>query len=881
MTEDLLPRLRSALGEEYIVERELGRGGMATVYLARDLRHDRPVALKVLHPELAAVIGAERFLNEIRVTANLQHPHILPLFDSGHSDQLLYYVMPFVAGESLRARLARETQLPVDDAVRIAREVASALDYAHRQGVIHRDIKPENVLLQDGTALVADFGIALAVTKAGANRLTQTGLSLGTPFYMSPEQATGDREIDGRSDVYALASTLYEMLVGEPPFTGPTSQAVIAKLLTDQAPAVSAARPATPTHVAGAIHRGLQKLPADRFGSAAQFAAALDGGGTGFRTEVSAAVPARRVHGARTWQAVAAIFLLTAAGVAWYARSRPIESTGFQIARQLTFDGTVEGAAISPDGHWLAYIANDCLLRRTAACTSSLRVQEVDGSQSVQLVAWRELRPDLRWSPDGATLVFVGSPDGTSPATYVVNRLGGTPRRLAPRASAMDFTPDARAVLVALGTPGRQALASVDVGTLALHDSVPLRPGLTLYDIAPDLTGRRLAFTGTAATPGGGLQALVGMLDPRGRLLDSLVITVRNPIRWDSAGSSLLFYALGPGIADNLVALPVRGDHLEAARLRTVLGQTPTGYEGRFDAARTGRLAVVVSPLTHSIQVTRLGPRAPGWRTVTSRTGFVAWPAVSPDGATIAAASTDNLGDNIYLYPAAGGPPRAATTFPGARQDARWSPDGRRIAYQRYASDMRTAGVAVIDIGGGSERMVRTSIWSPGVVDWIADDKLVVMQNDSVLVVGIDGRMVSRMAIPDTLGGVAPPIEADPQRGLVAYMSSRLRRLVVLDVQRQSFRPLSQDMARGLPLAWEPDGALLIGEETMAIGTWRAAGVTAIRRISADGSSISTVMTVDRECGSIAIGGDGVVACSTAQSRPDVWLADRAGRSGW
>ena len=191
---DLPDQLQSALGSTYALERELGRGGMATVYLARDLRHERPVALKVLHPELAAVIGAERFLAETRVTANLQHPHILPLFDSGRAEGAMYYVMPYVRGESLRARLARETQLPVDEAVRITREVAAALDYAHRQGVVHRDVKPENILLQEGTALVADFGIALAVTNAGGHRLTQTGFALGTPHYMSPEQATGNRE---------------------------------------------------------------------------------------------------------------------------------------------------------------------------------------------------------------------------------------------------------------------------------------------------------------------------------------------------------------------------------------------------------------------------------------------------------------------------------------------------------------------------------------------------------------------------------------------------------------------------------------------------------------------------------------------------------------
>ena len=237
---ELLDRLQLALADRYRLEREIGQGGMATVYLAEDLKHGRKVAIKVLHPELSAVLGGERFLAEIKVTANLQHPHILGLIDSGEADGLLYYVMPYVAGESLRARLARERQLPVEEALRLAREVASALDYAHRQGVVHRDIKPENILLQDGAALVADFGIALAVHQAGGNRMTQTGMSLGTPAYMSPEQAMGEREIGARSDVYALGAMTYEMLAGEPPFTGPNSQAIVAKVLTEQPPAAPA-----------------------------------------------------------------------------------------------------------------------------------------------------------------------------------------------------------------------------------------------------------------------------------------------------------------------------------------------------------------------------------------------------------------------------------------------------------------------------------------------------------------------------------------------------------------------------------------------------------------------------------------------------------------
>jgi len=271
---DPVDRLRTALAARYRIERELGQGGMATVYLAQDLKHDRKVAIKVLRPELAAVIGADRFLSEIKTTANLQHPHILPLHDSGEADSFLFYVMPFVEGESLRDRLQREKQLPIGDAVRIATEVAGALDYAHRHGIIHRDIKPENILLHDGRALVADFGIALAATSAGS-RMTETGMSLGTPHYMSPEQAMGDRELTPRSDIYALGAMTYEMLLGEPPFTGPTAQSIMAKVMTERPVPLIARRERIPPQVEDAVLTALEKLPADRFATAAEFAGAL------------------------------------------------------------------------------------------------------------------------------------------------------------------------------------------------------------------------------------------------------------------------------------------------------------------------------------------------------------------------------------------------------------------------------------------------------------------------------------------------------------------------------------------------------------------------------------------------------------------------------
>ena len=271
-----ITRLNAALEGRYAIERELGEGGMATVYLAKDLKHNRNVALKVLKPELAAVVGAERFLAEIQTTANLTHPHILPLFDSGEVDGFLFYVMPHIQGESLRERIDREKQLGVDDALAITQKVAGALDYAHGNGVVHRDIKPGNILLSaQGEPLVADFGIALAVAQAGAGRITETGLSLGTPHYMSPEQATGDRDVDPRSDVYALGCVLYEMLAGQPPFSATTAQAVLVKILTADAPSITSERRTVSPHVGHALARALEKLPADRFTSAAEFAAAL------------------------------------------------------------------------------------------------------------------------------------------------------------------------------------------------------------------------------------------------------------------------------------------------------------------------------------------------------------------------------------------------------------------------------------------------------------------------------------------------------------------------------------------------------------------------------------------------------------------------------
>src|SRR5215203_2072455 len=268
-------RLRESLSQFYLIDRELGKGGMATVYLAQDSKHDRTVAIKVLHPELAASLGPDRFLREIKLAARLNHPHILPLFDSGETDGFVFYVMPYVEGESLRERLDRDQQLPIEEAVHHGRAIASALDYAHRQGIVHRDVKPENVMLYEGEAMVMDFGIAKAVSAAGTETLTQTGMMVGTPAYVSPEQAAGETNLDGRSDQYSLACVVYEMITGERPFAGATPQAIMAKRFTEMPRSLRTVRSAVPESVEKAVTRAMATEASGRYSTTAQFGQAL------------------------------------------------------------------------------------------------------------------------------------------------------------------------------------------------------------------------------------------------------------------------------------------------------------------------------------------------------------------------------------------------------------------------------------------------------------------------------------------------------------------------------------------------------------------------------------------------------------------------------
>ena len=483
-----LQRLGAALAGRYTIERELGAGGMATVYVAHDARHDRRVALKVLRPELAAVIGAERFLREIKTTANLQHPHILPLFDSGEADTFLFYVMPLVEGESLRDRLDRERQLGVEESVKLATEVAAALDYAHRHGVIHRDIKPANILLHDGSALVTDFGIALAVRNAGADRITETGLSLGTPHYMSPEQATGDRDIGARSDIYSLAAVLYEMLAGEPPHSGGTIQAVIAKVLTEPPRPLDNLRQSVPAHVALTVERALSKIPADRFSSSAEFAESLRNPGlTSARRAATAAVPAAKASALARWPLYAGVAAALVAGVGLgrLTRGKQAPQTAplvrfFVAADSMQVIGSMP--AISPDGSTIVY-------RVDGAGGGRLFVRRFDALESRPLPG-TENATNPFFSADGAWVAFEADNvlkktrlDGGTPVSvtgtqgfflggtwagntivyalwpgFGLNRVsaeGGTPQRIDVRDSTStpifpSFLPDGKTVLFGL-----------------------------------------------------------------------------------------------------------------------------------------------------------------------------------------------------------------------------------------------------------------------------------------------------------------------------------------------------------------------------------------------------------------------------------------------
>ena len=500
--------LAAALSDRYALERELGQGGMATVYLARDLRHERHVAVKVLRPELAASLGPERFLREIKLAAGLQHPHILPLHDSGEAGGFLYYVMPYVAGESLRARLARGGELPINEAVKILIEVTDALAFAHAQGVVHRDIKPDNVLLSRKHALVTDFGIAKAVSEAtGRQQLTTAGIALGTPIYMAPEQATADPAVDHRADIYAVGVLGYELIAGRTPFTGRTSQEVLAAHVMQPPPPLCAQRIACPPGLEAVIMRCLEKRPADRWQSADELLAQLEplatpsGGTTPATTRpVEALRSPPRPSSWKKWVVPAAGLIGLAVALALLLNRGPAE---LQLGRrsQLTLDPGLElDPALSPDGKLVAYTAGPLGQTR-------LYVRQVDGATPVAVTsAGAGFARIPRWSPDGVRLLFLSqrgletvpalggraklllplppgawadgtwSPNGRSIAyargdsVFVIPAEGGAARGLARIAEAhsCDWSPDGRWLACVSGN--RRFVGSEDFGNIALSN---------------------------------------------------------------------------------------------------------------------------------------------------------------------------------------------------------------------------------------------------------------------------------------------------------------------------------------------------------------------------------------------------------------------------
>ena len=777
---DAMPRLGAAVADRYRIERELGAGGMATVYLAHDVRHARAVAIKVLHPDLGAALGGERFLSEIKTTAKLQHPHILPLLDSGATHEagagagLLYYVMPLVTGETLRARLERERQLPIGDAVRLAREMASALDYAHRQGVIHRDIKPENILLQDGSALVADFGIALGVQQGGGQRMTQTGLSLGTPQYMAPEQAMGEKAVDARADIYALGAVTYEMLTGEPPFTGATAQAIVARLLTEEPRSVTAQRRTVPEHVDAAIHRALEKLPADRFQSAAQFADALAGESRG-ESMRPARVAGRTRHRPPVIR-LAPWVLVAALGVALIAQwlrtpTSPIGADPFRFAVELAqglVPNRVPSVVLSRDGKRLVYSVWSAGRRMLYSQTlGDLTATPIAGSEGA---ARPFLSPDGRWVAfnRGDKLVKVAI-DGGTPIALTTEFWGGG-----------GWGRDGRIVFPQSYQEGLFEVSEAGGPATRLTRPDPARNELAHWwpQILPD--GDHILFTAYRGT------AEASTIEVFSRTTKQRTVLFSDGVNARYVPSGHLVFAKD----ETLLAVPFDLDALKvtggAVSLADDLAMADGEGYAAFDIAPNGTLAYLPSSSFRAeldvVFVDRRGVARPALPDPARYDN----PRLSPDGTRIAVDLLPKGGtSDVWVFPVGSARGTRITDTPGKDFIPNWTPDGREILYIRespyYDMWLRAADASQPArqlIGGGADRM-------PGGIS--ADGKLVTYLANlngkpELRTMPLRGKPDERVYVSNVVNSAKPVLSPDGK--WMAYESEETGRV---EVYLQSF----------------------------------------------------------------------------------------------
>jgi eukaryotic-like serine/threonine-protein kinase len=650
---DLMERLQAAIGSRYRLMRELGRGGMATVYLARDLRQDRPVALKVIHPELAATLGPERFLREIKLTAKLQHPHILPLFDSGDAETgdpagtQLWYTMPYVEGESLRQRLRRESRLPLEEALWITGDVLAALAYAHRQGVVHRDIKPENILLEGDQAVVADFGIAHALSASGAERLTRTGLAVGTPTYMSPEQAMGSSEVDGRSDIYSMGCVLYEMISGTPPFTG-SPQAIVAQHLTASPPPIIQPDVRVPGSVAQALEKALAKDPSDRFPSATDFARALE-----LKPAATGAAAGRGSERRRLALGIAAA--LGVLGLAVYAGSRIPDTaaeSGSTIAsglnRKLTqltsAEGLEEWPAWSPDGSRLAYVAEVDGYRQPF-----VRAMGSGNERQLSRQITDHIQPS--WSPDGRRLALVRASSGHS--KLEPNDLNG-------------WFPEGG-----------------DIWSLDLETGTETKLIEDAFSPMYSPDGRRLAFDARWSGARRIWVADANGRNPRQVTSDSSEAVVHTTPRWSPDGSKLAFRRIET-VKSDIVIVDLESQATFRVTNDNVLDMDPVWAPDAsflyFASSRGGGL---------NLWRVGIGPGskpASQPQQLTTGAGDDVAPTVAPDGRRLAFAVRGINSDlwRLPVNPATGEPtgtPEPAIMTTRVESRAAWSPDGRTVAF--------------------------------------------------------------------------------------------------------------------------------------------------------------------------------------------------------